>query len=336
MLLLEKDYDQYPKFRHNLWTNYKDEPNITYLTVSHGTYEVSTEEANRFLAFRSHCTGHNDCNEIARRSGQSEKSISNIIKSLIDNDILHLKIQPLHTQSKQQIRETLHAAVTIWGEQLADTHISREIFDGKTSRNVVIGWLLETYHYIKLFPEALNFAARSASGKLKEILLTYANQEIGHEQFILKCLLSVGLSKEEVETSIPLISTRTIDFLLRELFVFAPASVLLVASIIEADSFDAEAGERAAQNLCQAHHFPINMLAPFFEHVALDCRLDHQALLKNNIEFIDEISNDKIHDIINKLHDIKHAFDLQKLEIYNYYDTQGNYIPRQFVDYYAI
>ena len=43
-----------------------------------------------------------------------------------------------------------------------------------------------------------------------------------------------------------------------------------------------------------------------------------------------------LHDIVNKLHDLKHAFDVQKLEIEHYYARKGNYVPRQFVDFFAV
>lgn len=43
-----------------------------------------------------------------------------------------------------------------------------------------------------------------------------------------------------------------------------------------------------------------------------------------------------ISDILNMIHDIKHAFDLQKLEIIEYYSHVGNYFPRQKVDYFGV
>lgn len=88
--------------------------------------------------------------------------------------------------------------------------------------------------------------------------------------------------------------------------------------------------------LHKIHHFPIDMLYPFFEHVKIDSHLGHSRLLEDNVKFLDDINVNNLHIIINKLHDIKHAFDLQKIEIENYYGKVGNYLPRQFVDFFAI
>ena len=336
MELEKKDFKAFPKFRHNLWTNYEDAPEITYLTVSHGTYEVPTEDASRFLKIRSFCTGYSSLADIAAKSKMSEQEVKSIISSLIEIDTLHLPFKSVETLTKKEIIRTLEAATNIWSEQLVDTHISRDIFLGKTSKNVVIGWLLETYHYVKLFPSALEVASIHAKGQLKELLVEYTKQEKGHERFILQSLLKAGLSKQEVEDSIPLISTRTIDLLFKELFALEPATVLLVASIIEAEDLDKNSAQEVTKMLHEVHGFPIDMLNPFFDHVEIDSKFGHHQLLQNNMKLMEEINPLCLHDIVNKLHDIKHAFDLQKLEIKDYYEKTGNYLPRQYVDFFAI
>lgn len=336
MELEKKDFRVFPKFRHNLWTSYEDAPEITYLTVSHGTYEVPTEDANKFLKIRSFCTGNNTLADIARKSKMPEREIQAIVNSLLEIDTLHLPFKPLETLTKEEIIYTFESATNIWSEQLADTHISRDIFLGKTSKNVVIGWLLETYHYVKLFPSALEVASSHAKGELKELLVEYTKQEKGHEWFILQSLLKAGLTKQEVENSIPLISTRTIDLLFKELFSLEPSTVLLVASIIEAEDLDKNSAQKVAKVLHNIHGFPIDMLNPFFDHIEIDSKFGHHQLLKNNVKLLEKINPQLFHNIVNKLHDIKHAFDLQKLEIMDYYDKMGNYLPRQYVDFFAI
>src|SRR3990167_9408982 len=152
------DFRMFPKFRHNLWTTYEDDPEITYLTLSHGTFEVSTQDVSRFLKIRSFCTGHNTVADIAEKSSMPDQEVLSIVNSMQEIDAFHLPCKPLQTLSKEEIVYTLEAATNIWAEQLADTYISRDIFAGKTSKNVVLGWLLETYHYVKLFPTALEIA----------------------------------------------------------------------------------------------------------------------------------------------------------------------------------
>jgi len=336
MLIDKSDFNKYPKFRHNLWTSYESSPETTYLIMSNSAFEVPTEEANLFLKIRSFCTGHNTIEDISIKSAIPLNKILSMINSMKEIDAFHLPYSPLDTISKNQQQNTLISATNLWAEQLEDTHISHEIFSGKTSKNVVIGWLLETYHYVKTFPEALEIAAKNASSGLKDLLTSYAKQEKGHEKFILESLMRAGITRLEVESSIPLISTRTIDFLLKELFTIEPCSVLLVAGIIEADDYNEHSALEIAKMLNKTHQFPIDMLEPFFEHVKIDFKYGHHKLLENNLAYLQEIKSENLNDVVNKLHDIKHAFDVQRLEIFDYYNKVGNYLPRQYVDFFAI
>ena len=137
-----------------------------------------------------------------------------------------------------------------------------------------------------------------------------------------------------MESSIPLVSTRTIDLLLKELFTLGPSSVLFVSRIIEA--VDVEVEEIAACNefLTKKYGLEPNALDPFFEHVKIDMELGHGEFLDQKQDLLN--IGDNCHTIVNKLHDLKHAFDVQKLEILDYYNHPGNYFPRQFVDFFAL
>ena len=84
---LKKNFAEFPKFRHNLWTTFADRPSTTYLTVSHGTYEVPTIEAQQFLQFRGGCTGHHTIEGIAERAEMDTGNIRKIVDSLGSMDI---------------------------------------------------------------------------------------------------------------------------------------------------------------------------------------------------------------------------------------------------------
>jgi hypothetical protein len=76
------------------------------------------------------------------------------------------------------------------------------------------------------------------------VLRRYADEERGHEGFVLQTLVNLGMSRVEVTTSIPLLSTRLVGFLMRELFELEPASTLMVAAVIEAQEFDEATGRQ--------------------------------------------------------------------------------------------
>jgi pyrroloquinoline quinone (PQQ) biosynthesis protein C len=336
MVHAEKNWEQFPKFRHNLWTNFADEPDVTYLTVSHGKFKVATGEAQEFLKIRGLCTGHHDLPEIAQRSGLTLERTREIVRSLVEGDVLRQEARPFAELGAADIQAGLLAAAGIWAEQLRETHIAVDVFNGTVSRRVATGWLLETYHYIRQFPAALEVAARAASGELRQVLAEYARQERGHETFVEQTLVRLGLRPEEIRQSVPLATTRLIDLLMREMFAAVPCSALLLASIVEADDL-AEGELPGLQEAFARHHgAPADCLAPFFQHSQIDSEFGHGRLAHEHVSLLQFRDGDELHETVNRLHDIKHAFDAQKLEIKDYYGREGNYFPRQRVDFFSI
>jgi len=58
--------------------------------------------------------------------------------------------------------------------------------------------------------------------------------------------------------------------------------------------------------------------------------MGHAELLERHIALLDIPDRDRLDQVINNLHDLKHAFELQSLEIKHYYgELQGKYFPRQ-------
>jgi pyrroloquinoline quinone (PQQ) biosynthesis protein C len=256
--------------------------------------------------------------------------VKTILKVLEGAGILHPKTSGREEIQLESVRTTLVKACQLWSDELRQTYIGNEFARGQLSRTTLLGWLLEMYHYIKDFPYAIEHGANRAEGRLRRVLVKYANEERGHEEFVLQTLLRLGLSREEVETSAPLLATRAVGFLMRELFEVEPSSALLVAALLEAQEFDEEQIQLFQRKLQEYYAIPAESLVPYFKHQQIDVGLGHAELLASNLDLIQVTEIEKLDALVNKLHDLKHAFDLQGLEIKSYYNSlDGKYFPRQ-------
>ncbi|WP_186645482.1 iron-containing redox enzyme family protein [Fluviispira vulneris] len=334
---MEKKYIIRPKFIHNLWTTYESKKDFSYLTFIDNDYEVPIKKADEFLKFRGACTGHNSIDIISKRTGVDKNKIIEIVKEFDGIGMIRPNEIPMDTFSDEQVYNKFYAACNLWTEQLDDTSLFTLILEGKQTLQTFHGFLLETYHYIKIFPEIINSACKATEDQeLKEILYKYYKQELGHEEFILRSLLELGFTRAEVETSVPLVSTQNILGLMKNLFTEYPFSVFLVARMIEAEGFDDKAAQNTNEKIAKIFDIPPHVLKTFFEHNKIDYELGHHKLLDDHKRFVHLNNKEDAHFILNAMHDIKHAFDLQKLEIINYYNILGNYIPRQKVDFFGV
>ena len=80
----------------------------------------------------------------------------------------------------------------------------------------------------------------------------------------------------------------------------------------------------------ELYDLPLTTFDPFFEHQKIDVGMGHAELLSNNIDLFDITDPQRLDRIVNSLHDLKHAFELQSAEIKSYYTSlAGKYFPRQ-------
>ena len=139
-----------------------------------------------------------------------------------------------------------------------------------------------------------------------------------------------------LDTSVPLVSTQSILNLLEKLFVDYPWTPLFIAKVIEESEFSSDIADISGNKLKEIYDISYNPLVHLYKHAEIDFSLRHFFILDANKHLISFVDKNNINDVLNRIHDIKHAFDLQKLEIKDYYSHVGNYFPRQKVDFFGV
>jgi pyrroloquinoline quinone (PQQ) biosynthesis protein C len=319
----------YPRLRENLW-HLDPAAGRALLITPEATFEVELPEAQRFLQMRSFCTGYHSAEEIAQLSGLPLEEVRSTLESLEAAQVLCAPPLPEGHLRPEEARQALLRVCHLWSEELRRSYVGNELAQGALPRTVLLGWLLEMYHYVRDFPDAITRAAGLAQGRLKEVLTRYAAQERGHEHFLVRTLMNLGLTREEIEASTPLVSTRLVGFLMRDLFELEPASALMVAALVEAQEFNAAQIQAFQERVGELYGLPEDALGPLFEHQRVDVQMGHAELLAENLGLVEIRESSKLDRVVNGLHDLKHAFDLQGLEIKDYYSVLGGkYFPRQ-------
>jgi pyrroloquinoline quinone (PQQ) biosynthesis protein C len=324
----------YPKFRENIW-RFSGDSEKAYLITSDEAFEVDSDDVKTFLKIRSHCTGHNNIADIANKSGIDVAKVESIINSLAEIGITYPAIEP--DDSDDVVNKKFINLCEIWSEELKINFIGNKLMEGKLPREALIGWLIEMYHYISDFPAAIDVAVDHAEGELKTLLIKYANEERHHNVYVLRTLKNLCVKEEEVRGSTPMLSTRLVGFIMRDLFQLCPSSVLIMAALVEANEVEEDKLDIFNDKMKEHYNTPDKAFKPYFDHQDIDAKLGHVNLLKNNLHLLKFDSKETRDQVVNKLHDLKHAFDLMGLEIEDYYkDMAGKYFPRQPIYYGAI
>lgn len=306
-----------PCLRENVWCIEPHQPTALLMT-STATFEVPTEVALRFLRLRSWCTGLNSIDRIAGRSALPVDEVEDLLRMLEPAGIIRWSAADPPPGDPLEI---LARASRLWSDEHRITSLGSAIASGAVAQPVVRGWLLEQYHLRIDLPSAVEHGARRAHGRLRDLLLQVAQQERGREKPVRQALTEMGVSEAEVDSSIPLLSTRLVGFLMRELFESEPWSVLMVLAVTELRS-SARANASTAEG----------PLSSYLDELTAHAEIGHAGLLEANSELVTVDDSRRVDRALNMVHDLMHAFDLQRQEVLSYFGSlDGKYFPRQTV-----
>lgn len=287
---------------------------MPYLITSNEAFEVGLEDAHTFLQIRPYCNGHNSIKEIVLKSNVSSQKIQSIINSLYDIGLGYPLTHSL--ESEGQIHTKFVNLCKIWADELKSNFIGNKFAEGKLPKKALIRWLIEMYHHITDFPNAIEEAAKNAQGELKVLLTKYAKEKRDNSLYILQTLNNLGVEEDQIKASSPLASTRLVGFIIRELFRLSPSAVFLVAALFVIKTEEFESQVRNFNKKMKTHYnISEKVFEPFFKHQAMDAKRGQADLLKNNLHLL-KLANKEVRNlIVNNLYDLKCAFELMGTEI---------------------
>ena len=205
------------------------------LYTSTDRYGVPIDDAFRFLRIRTHCTGFHTVATISHRTDVPLDELMKILDSLEAVNLFYPEGNDLELVDSSQAQEVLIRAVDLWACEMQWTFLGRELLVGGLNKNTVIGWLLEAYHEARELSEALDAFVHRVANNIRSAIAGCVAQWADAKSYILASLGKLGLSEREVETSVPLLATRLVGFLVRELFELEPVTALMVLSIFTPD-----------------------------------------------------------------------------------------------------
>jgi len=101
-----------------------------------------------------------------------------------------------------------------WAGQDGETKLVQVVFDGVAPRDVLIGWCFECFHVTTRAHDCLAPIISRMHGALKTISIEYVIDEYRHDKLLMKSLLALGYTREQVEHSVPLPYTNAVMNLL--------------------------------------------------------------------------------------------------------------------------
>jgi pyrroloquinoline quinone (PQQ) biosynthesis protein C len=114
----------------------------------------------------------------------------------------------MQTQTQTQWTQALELEARALVEELDAIPTARRLFDGSIDTQGYAAWLIQTYHYVWWTTPLLQQAGQRLKRlgqhpRLAELLVHKAEEERGHERWLLADLRNLGWTREQVEAAAP-------------------------------------------------------------------------------------------------------------------------------------
>ncbi|MDP8927418.1 MAG: iron-containing redox enzyme family protein [Actinomycetota bacterium] len=227
-----------------------------------------------------------------------------------------------------------------WNRELFAQPFWEKLLGGEASREAVLGWGVEFYHYVEAANEhmAMSVASSRPRGRVTRLLAEHYVEEYDHARYFLKGLEESGLDAGAVIDAPPLPATRGLINFLTELAAADTIAYTGAFGIMQANK-DAEKQDiqRFFDFLVDSYPYAAPMFEGFREHAILDLELEHQTiLLEKIIRATDLVNGPARARILSAARDTFEHFVLFFECIDDYYSQPGALVPRRPVDIRAV
>ncbi|AJK50119.1 iron-containing redox enzyme family protein [Burkholderia plantarii] len=211
-----------------------------------------------------------------------------------------------------------------WMGQDGETALVRAVFDRQASREVLVGWGLECYHVTSRAHDCLAPIIARMHGALKPLAIDYVLDEYRHDKLLMKSLLSLGYTREQVERSLPLPYTNAVMNLLAR---WSNTDLLSFMGCLFVFEGTQDIGDAYIQQIGQ-YDLPPEFLHGQAVHNEVNNAGDHGAVSRLLYSRFPSIGVDDQARVIRNLRMLYEAQRRKHQNVLDYYDAPTIGIPR--------
>jgi pyrroloquinoline quinone (PQQ) biosynthesis protein C len=326
-----------PRLRHCTFFVPSDgSPTIMIVGRKHFELSQSEGDLKTFLNLKRYLDGRYRVPEIATITGVGEDDVRGIVETLNANDLLRAT-GPMDAIPADVFAKQIDESCAMWAQQIGLHGLFSGIELQTLRREVFMGLILETYHYVKSAAKHIATAvAHCDDPALEPVLSEYFTEEWNHAGFLMQTLENMGVPREQVEEAHPTIGTWSLINNMCEIARADTLSYLACTSLFEARENNADSAAQSLRRIAAGYGYPDGCMEPMISHMKLDVDAGHKGLLAEALATREYVTAPEAHRAVNNLHDLKHTYDQFHDGIVLYYSDISNYIPRVKVDYFSL
>lgn len=328
---------EYPTLRHSVITSNEDAGTI-FVICSGECFEIKVEagEQKYFLQLVKYFDGRHSIEQIIEKTGIEKEDLIDTIEVLSSMNLFKTE-NSVSNIEKSQFFDKFEKAALMWSRQLNTHRLYKGLEQQQFPKDVLIGMILETYHYVASAPKHSATAIAHCNDKrLENILTHFFVDEYNHARLLLKTLENLGLSREQVINSKPLAGTQYLINTLCDLGRRHTLCYFGGTALFEGRADDFDQSKDSLEKICSNYGIDPSAVEPMVDHLRGDIVANHRGLLEEALDNVTHLEASIAQSIVNSCHELTEAFNFFSENIITYYSSASASIPRQPVDYFAL
>ena len=297
------------------------------------------DSARVLAAIRDRLDGSASIAELAGATGFSPAALAAVLAPLAEDGLLVDVLVALTATSAEEFLPVYKRICSSWAREMMQVPFWRTLLEGRASRELVLGWGIEFYHYVASANEHMAAAvAHCRTDNLaRQWLAQHYVEEHDHAAIFLDGLVACGFDADQIRRSPPLASTRALINYLIELgttdsLAYAGAyGVIHHGEHVDPSSGDSE--PRLYETLARQYGYAAGLFEAIGKHASVDGDLGHDKLvIERMIERPGRMSPDAARRILAGARGLTEHFILYFEGIHDAYADSACLLPRRVVD----
>lgn len=300
-------------------------------------YSFRSTSAELLTKVLPHLDGASTVDDIANLAQVPWEEVSASLTPLMVDNWLIDDTAIRRADDTHEFFEVYRALCEFWKKDIFTHPFWQVLGSGKASRELVLGWLIEFYHYVDAANEHMPVSAANCrdDDTIQLWLAQHYTEEYDHNQIFLKGLVGAGLDPDQVRSSMPLASTRAVINYITEVASSDTIGYAAMHGIFQTPgSSDSWAKiERFYDFLLSHYEFGASVLKAFRDHAALDAELGHDDLVFSRIcTRVGRFSDERVERILQCTRGLVEHFELFFDGILEFYGREDAVLPRPQLD----
>ena len=211
-----------------------------------------------------------------------------------------------------------------WEAGLGESEFSKLFYSGKAPRELIIGWTIEYYHITKRTHDCVTPAIAKAHGAIRNHVIEFFHEEYRHDKLLLKSLLTLGFSEEEIANSIPLPYTTSLSNMLAK---WSHTDLLSFMASLFLYEGNASEGHDYIEAL-EKYGLPKEFVAQQGVHNDINVEGEHGNVTREFFSLIDYVSPEDQLRVKKNIAMLNQVYRQAINNIAEYYGHEGAELPR--------